>query len=128
MNRSRLVCLVVVILYVVVFIAVPYLTNEAWRRGIDAGEFFAQLVGGLLAVLGFVCIWWSEFLGDVLWAGRGAWNPLPSSTGGMKALGWLFLILAFAAHAIAPLLMATIWGARSGPELRMPFLKWLERR
>ena len=127
MDRSRVICLVVVIFYVLTFIGVPLLTNKAWDKDIDAGEFFAQLVGGLLTTLGFVCIWWSDFLGNVLWAGRGAWDPKPSTSGGMKILGWLFLILAFSAHVIAPLLMTKIWGSDSGSQLRMPFMKWLER-
>jgi len=49
--------------------------NEPGRDG--SGH--VKGAGAVLLFLGFVCVWWSETLGDALWAGHGAWNPVPSS-------------------------------------------------
>lgn len=128
MNRSRWACLIAVAVYVVAFMGVPLLTNDAWDKGLNASEFFSQFVVGSLVVLGFVCVWWAEVLGDALWPGQGGWNPMPSTAGGMMVLGWLFLILASVSHAAAPFLLAKFSSSGSGSQLRKPFMEWLERR
>lgn len=100
MDRSRWICLLVVGLYVAMVFALPSPGDKAMTRPSDERPVNIQFAGGLLLFLGFVCVWWSEMLGDALWMSRGAWNPIPSTSGVVRLLGWIFLIGAFVVHAI----------------------------
>ncbi len=99
MDRSRWGCLLVVVLYVVVAMVFPLSGDEPAAEPNDARLPNVQFAAGLLLTLGFVCVWWSEILGDALWMGHGAWNPIPSTSGVVRLLGWMFLIGAFMIHA-----------------------------
>ncbi|MDI9431582.1 MAG: hypothetical protein RBR19_09365 [Sedimentisphaerales bacterium] len=100
MDKSRWVCILVVGLYAIVFLAFPLSDGEP-VTGLDHPRSSSnRYVGGFLLFLGFVCVWWSGILGDALWMGHGAWNPQPSSAGVVKLLGWIFLIGAFIVHVI----------------------------
>ncbi len=92
--------LLVVGLYVVMVFAFPLPGDEPATGSSEEGLSTGQFAGGVLLVLGFVCVWWSEILGDALWMGRGAWNPKPSSVGAVQVLGWMFLVGAFVLHAV----------------------------
>lgn len=103
MDRSRWACLSAVFLYVVVFALLPLSENQWDGYSVDERTLGTRFPGAFFLLLGFVCVWWSETLGDALWVGRGAWNPRPSSGGAMKVLGWLFLAAAFAVDIIVRL-------------------------
>jgi len=100
MDRSRWISLGVVVLYLVVFVVAPLSQGTFGGEPGQERSFTTQYAGGVLLFLGFVSVWWSELLGDALWMGRGAWNPQPSSSGAMKAIGWIFLVLAFMVHPV----------------------------
>lgn len=100
MDRSRWICLLVVGLYVVVALVFPLSRDKPVAEPNDEGLSSVQFAAGVLLVLGFVCVWWSEILGDALWMGCKAWNPKPSSAGAVKVLGWMFLVGAFVLHAV----------------------------
>ena len=93
MNRSRWISLIVAALCVAVWLFPQGRADGANEPGRD-GSGHVKGAGAVLLFLGFVCVWWSETLGDALWAGHGAWNPVPSSGGAVKLLGWIFLIAA----------------------------------
>jgi len=110
MNPSRWIALLVVGLYAAACLWLP--------AGIDGPDqprrqtsIAGKTLGLIPLVLGFVCVWWSEVLGDALWMGRGAWNPKPSSGGAVSILGWVFLtaamVLCLAGHRIVPAVMGT---------------------
>jgi hypothetical protein len=100
MDMSRWISLIAVVFYLTIFVFVPVSGGGSGAHPKDGRLFIADFVGGFLLFTGFVCTWWSEALGDALWVGRGAWNPKPSSSGAVKMLGWIFLVLAFAVHTI----------------------------
>jgi hypothetical protein len=100
MSLSRSISLVVVAIYLIAFLLVPLSKDAVFGNPPDGKLFISQFAGGFLLLLGFVCVWWSEVLGDALWVGRGAWNPQPSSGGAVRLLGWIFLISAFLIHVI----------------------------
>jgi hypothetical protein len=99
-DRSRWIALIAIVVYLVVFILPLLSDSDGGRHAMDRRQFLAQYAGGLMVLLGFACLWWSETLGDGLWAGRGAWNPKPSSEVAIKLLGYVFLVAAFALHVI----------------------------
>jgi hypothetical protein len=100
MDLSRWISLIVVAAYVTVFIVAPLSKDDSGDYPVDGRLFISQFGGGVLLLLGFVCVWWSEILGDALWTGRGAWNPKPSSGGGVRLLGWIFLMRAVVHHYV----------------------------
>lgn len=100
MNRSRWICLVIVALYVVMVLKFPLPGDGPAAGSGDRESAIMRFADAFLLFLGFVCVWWSEILGDALWMGRGAWNPQPSSAGAVQVLGWVFLVGAFVLHAI----------------------------
>jgi len=92
-NRSRWISLIVVVLSVPAWLFPQGRADGANELGRD-GSAHVKGAGAVLLFLGFVCVWWSDTLGDALWVGHGAWNPTPSSGGAVKLLGWIFLIVA----------------------------------
>jgi len=100
MDLSRWISLIVAAVYLIVFILVPLSKDAPGGNPPDGKLFISHFAGGFLLLLGFVCVWWSEVLGDALWMGRGAWNPQPSSGGAVRLLGWIFLVCAFLIHAV----------------------------
>jgi hypothetical protein len=80
--------------------ALPLPGDEPATGSSEQGLSTGQSAGGLFLFLGFVCVWWSEILGDALWVGRGAWNPIPSTGGVVRLLGWIFLIGVFVVQAV----------------------------
>jgi hypothetical protein len=110
MNPSRWIALLVVGLYAAACLWLPIGidgTGQTQQQTSIAGK----ALGLIPLVLGFVCVWWSEVLGDALWMGRGAWNPKPSSGGAVSILGWIFLaaamVLCLAGHRLIPAVMGT---------------------
>jgi len=85
---------------VVVALVFPLSGDRPVAEPNDEGLSSVQFAGGLFLFLGFVCVWWSEILGDALWMERGAWNPIPSTSGVVRLLGWIFLIGAFVVQAV----------------------------
>jgi len=104
-NRSRWISLIVVGLCVLGWLLPHAPADGAGESGRD-GSAHAKGAGAVFLFLGFVCIWWSDTLGDALWVGHGAWNPVPSSGGAVKLLGWLFLIGAVLLCVVGDLLLA----------------------
>lgn len=100
MDLFRRISLVVLGAYVIIFVLVPLSKDAPGGNPPDGKLSISQFVGGFLLLLGFVCVWWAEVLGDALWMGRGAWNPQPSSGGAVRLLGWIFLVSAFLIHGI----------------------------
>jgi len=92
-NRSRWISLVVVALCVGTWFFPQGRADGADEPGRD-GSGHVKGAGAVLLFLGFVCVWWPDTLGDALWVGHGAWNPVPSSGGAVKLLGWIFLVSA----------------------------------
>lgn len=111
MGPSRWISLLVVGLYVAACLWFPGPgdgVNQAQQR--DSG--IAKGLGVIPLVLGFVCVWWSDTLGDALWTGRGAWNPKPSSGGAVGLLGWLFLTSAIILCLVGDRIIPSVMGAR----------------
>lgn len=100
MNLSRCVSLLFVGLYVLLAMYLP--THPAGPEKADDAIFDGKKAGGVFLLLGLVCVWAQETLGDALWGGRGAWNPKASTAGAVAALGWLFLTFA----SVTPILDA----------------------
>lgn len=110
MGPSRWISLLLVGLYVAACLWLPVGMDGADQaRKQDA--IGAKGLGVIPLFLGFVCVWWSDTLGDALWMGRGVWNPKPSSGGAVKVLGWIFLtaaiVLCLAGDRIIPAVMGT---------------------
>jgi len=82
-NRSRWISLVVVALCVGTWFFPQGRADGADEPGRD-GSGHVKGAGAVLLFLGF----------DALWVGHGAWNPVPSSGGAVKLLGWIFLVSA----------------------------------
>lgn len=96
MERSRWIGLVATAVYAVLFL-------WPWLRADESAQTSSPTGLSLIfVILGFICTWWSEALGNALWIDRtgGAWNPKVSTEGAIKLLGYLFLIVAFGIHIL----------------------------
>lgn len=108
MGPSRWISLLLVGLYVAACLWLP-VGMDGTDQARERDSIRAKGLGVILLLLGFVCVWWSDTLGDALWMGRGAWNPTPSSGGAVSILGWIFftlaMVLCLAGHRIIPAVM-----------------------
>jgi len=96
MERSRWIGLAATGVYCVLFLWPGLSADESGQSSSPAD------LGVVFVILGFICTWWSEALGNALWIDRtgGAWNPKVSTEGAIKLLGYLFLIGAFGIHLV----------------------------
>lgn len=93
MDRSRWISLGIVVVYVAVYASVLVWAGD--RPGPGPPERFEQEQAGfVLLFLGFVCIWWGEFLGPGSVGMKCGLVSEPTSPATMETLGWIFMVLA----------------------------------
>jgi hypothetical protein len=92
MDLSRWISLVLAAVYMMLAVYPPM--HPAGTRGsVDDALFNGKKAGGVLLLIGLICVRAREVLGDALWVGRGDWSPKPSTGGTIGVLGWPFLTL-----------------------------------
>jgi hypothetical protein len=93
MDRSRWISLAIVLLYVAVYaLTLVWADDPAGQSATE--RFEEERAGFVLLFLGFVCIWWGEFLGPGSVGMQCALVSEPTSPATMEALGWIFMVLA----------------------------------
>lgn len=93
MDRSRWISLAIVVAYMAIYAAALLLAADRQGQG-PLERFEEERAGFVLLFLGFVCIWWGEFLGPGSVGMQCGLVSEPTSPATMEALGWIFMALA----------------------------------